>query len=149
MDRNNTSLSRRAIIGGVGLAAVACASLPTKAVSPTASPDYAIEAAWERRQTAYAAYQDADDLNEEQRFWSVVDEAEEVIRSSIALTGRGVLIQLWCSLYHSTACLSAKQDAVVTRGDFDALDAEDGALDWSARMMLAAMRSLKAMEVAR
>ncbi|WP_066807090.1 hypothetical protein [Sphingomonas asaccharolytica] len=146
MDRINTSPSRRTIIGGVGLATVACVALPTKAVSPTGSPDYAIEAAWERRQTAYAAFKVVDDLAEEQRLWAVVDTAEEIIRSTNARTPKGVLIQLWCALYHSTAALSQEQDDAVTRGDLDAVDAEDRMLDWNARLMIAAMRSLKAME---
>lgn len=146
MDRTITSPTRRAIIGGVGLAAITCAALPTKAGSPTASPDYVIEAAWERRQTAYAAFKVVDDLSEEQRLWAVVDTAEEIIRSTNALTPKGVLIQLWCALYHSTAALSQEQDDAVTRGDLDAVDAEDRALDWNARLMVAAMRSLKAME---
>lgn len=147
MDRINTSPSRRAIIGGAGLAAVASIALPIKAFSQTESPDYVIEAAWTRRQGAYAEFlAAAEDLSEEQRLWAVVDDAEEVIRSTAARTNRGVLIQLWCALYHSTAATSQEQDDAITRGDFDAVDREDAGLDWNARLMLAAMRSLKAME---
>ena len=116
--------------------------------------DAKIEAAWERRQLAYAAYnaQPVDqpglqpgevETPEEKRLWAIIDEAEEVIRSNVATTPRGVAIQLWCCLYHSVA--GREDDQAITRGDLDRLTALEGKLDWNTRLALAALRSLQAM----
>lgn len=133
-------------------AVAALAAIPAAALAN--DPDAAIKAAWQRRQVAYAEYNslppDQPGLEEgecetpdEKRCWVIIDEAEEVIRSTKAKTVAGVTIQLWCALYHSVGL--GIEDAAITRGDFDWLAANDERLDWSARLALAAMRSLRSM----
>lgn len=126
----------------------------TATFSQTAAKgDIEIEAAWQRRVQAYAEFQSLPDDAEpvvdgyrpgERELWDVIDAAEEVIRSRVAKTPRGAMIQLWCVMYHSVT--GRDEDAAVTRGDFAALDHADSTLDWNARLTLAALRSLQAME---
>ena len=133
-------------------AVAALVAVPAFAVARGA--DAEMEAAWQRRQTAYAAYnaQPVDqpglepgqvETPEEKRLWAIIDEAETVIRSTVAKTPRGVSIQLWCSLYHSVS--GREDDEAITRGDIDRLESLEDALDWNAKLALAALRSLKAM----
>lgn len=144
--------SRRAVLGGAGLALVA-GTLPVMATPQPAAADAQIEAAWQRRVQAYAEFQSLPDDAEpvvdgyrpgERELWNVIDAAEEVIRSHVAKTPLGAMIQLWCVMYHSVT--GRDEDAAVTRGDFAALDHADSTLDWNARLTLAAIRSLQAME---
>lgn len=139
------SASRRAVIGALAIS-------PLIAAPAIAAPagDATILAAWDRRVNAYAAYLALPEERygfenpEEDRLWSIIDEAEETIRSTFATTPRGVMIQLWCGMYHSIT--RNDQDVALTAGDFAALEGADAHLDWNARLMLAALRSLKAME---
>lgn len=146
------SLSRRNLLAASPVAAL-LATVPALAFAQ--SPDAALEAAWQRRQEAYAAYnaQPIDHLPlapgeietpEEKRLWGIINESEEVIRSTVARTPRGVSIQLWCCLYHSVS--GATDDAAITRGDLAVLSADETALDWNVRLALSAQRSLIAME---
>lgn len=144
--------SRRVLLGGAGLALMTGA-LPVLAAPPSATRDIEIEAAWQRRVQAYAEFQSLPDDAEpvvdgyrpgERELWDVIDAAEEVIRSRVAKTPRGAMIQLWCAMYHSVT--SSDDEDAVTRGDFAALDRAEGSLDWNARLMLAAVRSLQLME---
>ena len=134
------------MLGGAFIAA-GLAAVPGSAVAPTAAPDAAIEAAWIKRQEIYAAFLDDENWEDaaSTRYWNAIDEQEEIIRRCVATTPRGVLIQLWCALYHSSAVYSQEQDRAVTRADFDAVESMDGNMDWSDRLLLASLRSLKAM----
>ncbi|WP_267386148.1 hypothetical protein [Sphingomonas sp. GC_Shp_3] len=122
----------------------------------TINPDAAIIAAWERRQTAYAAYNALPIENEpvidgygpgEAELWAVIDAAEAEIRSATAATTRGAMIQLSCAVFHS---LTQQSDVdAYERGDLAAIEAgEHGPCDWSGRLALAALRSLMVMEAA-
>jgi hypothetical protein len=129
------------------------------ALASTAAPvianegDAVIEAAFARRQAAYATYNalppDSGPVVNgygpgERDLWDIIDEAEEVIRSHVATTPRGAMLQLWCAMYHSVS--GREDDETITRGDFGAIARLDGALDWNVRLMLAALRSLQTME---
>lgn len=135
----------------------ALAILPTIIATPTAAfakeGDAVIEASFARRQAAYATYNalppDSGAVVNgygpgERELWDIIDEAEEVIRSHVATTPRGAMIQLWCAMYHSVS--GREDDEAITRGDFGALARLDGTLDWNVRLMLAALRSLQSME---
>lgn len=134
--------------------------LPQSVATPARSPadagtdaDAVIEAAFARRHEAYAAYNalplDSGPVVDghgphELELWEIIDAAEHVIRTTTAKTPRGVMLQLWCAMYH---CVDdTENDEAVNRGDFAALDNLDNDLNWSARLMLAALRSLQAME---
>lgn len=62
----------------------------------------------------------------------------------MATTPRGVMLQLWCAMYHTVT--GREDDEALTRGDFAAIDRLDSGLDWNARLTLAALRSLQTME---
>lgn len=148
MKGTTTSTTRRTMLTG-GMVAVGIAAFPSAAVSPAASADFAIERAWFRRAAAYAAFvSDPEWEDNDKRYWSVIDQQEEIIRAHVAATPRGVLIQLWCALSHSTGAYTLEQDQAVTRGDFDAVEAMGSQMDWSDRLLLAALRSLKEMGAA-
>ncbi|WP_066781275.1 hypothetical protein [Sphingomonas sp. CCH5-D11] len=141
--------TRRGVLGAI---AVAPAVLAAPALSHT-SADAAIEAAWQRRVEAYAAFHALPEDNGpivdgygpgEREQWDIIDEAEELIRSTAARTPRGAMIQLWCAMYHSVT--GREDDEALTRADFAAIDRLDSSLDWSARLTLSALRSLQSME---
>jgi len=146
----NTTTSRRTLIKAAPVAAAA-AIIPSAVVANAYERDSPIIAAWERRQAAYVRYQqnpfpeDANDPQaaEDAALWAIIDEAEEVIRSTAATTPRGVEIQLWVALYHSFT--SREDDAAITRGDLDHLATKEGTLDWGGRLAFAALRSVRAM----
>lgn len=141
--------TRRGLLGAIS---VAPAVLAAPALAKE-RPDAVIETAFRRRQAAYAAYNALPVKNEpvvdgygpgERALWATIDQAEEIIRSTVASTPRGVMLQLWCAMYHTVS--GREDDEAVTRGDFAAIDRLDSRLDWNARLTLAALRSLQAME---
>ncbi len=156
---NTLPSSRRDVMRALAMLSVA--SVPTMAIAstglvaalPSQSGDAVIISAWKRRQDSYAAFialpiydgpVAAGYAPGERELWDIIDEAEEEIRSITATTPHGATIQLWCAMYHSIT--DRKGSDAVNRGDFAALDRMDGTLDWNARLMLAALRSLQSME---
>lgn len=138
-------MNRRNFIAFAPAVAVVAAA-PAVAMA-AAGPDHVIEAAWKARQTAFFAYGKLvtnGDTPEEKALWNKIDAAEEVIRSSVAKTPRGVSIQLWTALYHDI--ITREEEEAINAGNFEALEAQDSNLDWSARLVLAALRSLRQME---
>lgn len=121
----------------------------------TATPakdDAAIIAAWERHKAAHGVYAKlpfGDGLPvgsytpAEQEQWDVIDAAEATIKDTIATTHEGVEIQLWVSLAHS---LTARPDEQAARDrNLDYFLADEGRFDWTDRLVIAAIRSLRAM----
>ncbi|MDZ7895434.1 MAG: hypothetical protein U5M50_11045 [Sphingobium sp.] len=113
--------------------------------------DKAIIAAWGQRAVALDTYSSLPFSEtgfgytpDEKACWDIIDAAEEMIRGTVAATPQGIVIQLLCAMTHSTA--ERKADDAATHGDLDALHAMDSDLDWDMRLILAAIRSLKAME---
>jgi hypothetical protein len=144
--------TRRAAFGAIGSIAAA-GILASHTARALANPDADIEAAFQRRQQAYAAYNALPIDNQpvvdgygpgERELMAVIDAAEDVIRRAVATTPRGVMLQLWCAMYHSIT--KSQDDDALTRADFAAIDRIDSDLDWNARLMLAGLRSLQAME---
>ena len=149
---NMTTTTRRAFLGATAAAAVV-AAVPASAI--TATGDEAILAAWLRRVAAYVDYNalpyigtnqwghSERDEAEEERLWAIIDEAEAVIRSTIATTPQGLECQIWTALYHSTT--EPWLDDLTHASDLDAVAARDIELDWNQRLMLAALKSVRAM----
>lgn len=116
------------------------------------NPDQAILDAWERREEAYRVYGAMGDHEvgrsqmspAEKRLWEIIDGGDEFIRSAVASTPRGVSIQLWVALYHSVT--GRDDDAAISHGDLEQLTELEDRLDFNARMILAALRSLRAIE---
>lgn len=117
------------------------------------STDTLIEQAWEARRAAYDRYNalpfsdepDEAQAPEERAQWAIIDAAEETICATIAGTSRGAAIQLWTALQHD---ITDRQDeAAALRRDLQWFENDEGQ-DWTVRLILSALRSLKAMEVA-
>lgn len=124
-------------------------------MSALATGDAAIIAAWERHKSAHAIYADlpfgealpmGSYTPEEQAQWDVIDAAELEIQTAVATTPLGAEIQLWVSLCHSITEREAEQAA--RRCDLDYFNADEEQLDWTDRLVLSAIRSLRAMGAA-
>lgn len=120
-----------------------------------ATGDAAILAAWNRRKAAYRAMNalerdqgsDTSPVSaEKQRLLSEIDAAEEVLISATATTPAGAAAQLWTGLYHTLNSMEADEDAAVLQGDIDYLESLGKRLDWDTRLIVAGLRSLRAME---
>lgn len=143
---NDLASSRRAVMRALVLSPM----IVTPALAAPAG-DEAIIAAWRQRAVALDTYSSLpfndtglDHTPDEKACWDLIDEAEEIIRGTVAATPQGIMVQLLCAMTHSTA--ERKADDAATHGDLDALHAMDSDLDWDMRLILAAIRSLKAME---
>lgn len=143
MDR--TRMSRRAI-----LAATPILALPALPALGASNPDAALFAAWERRCGAYRVLEVVAGTNvypepmdpREAAAWDIVDEAEKVIHHATARTVDGVAIQIWTALHHEMN--DGFHDAKIAGRDVAALRADKG-LDWTPKLMVAALASLSTM----
>ncbi len=117
----------------------------------TTRPDGPLLDAFERRRRAYERLDQIDKSPigkigaREQALLSIIDAAEIMIRSNLACTPAGAAVQLWCALWHSADISRAAQTAAAA-GDVIELELLEDELDWDAKLMLAALRSLKEQE---
>lgn len=122
---------------------------PEGATTFTKTADAAIIEAWERRTAARAelarlANDDSAEGNyspAEHAQWAIIDGAELVIQSATATTPRGAEIQLWTALAHSL--VSDVESEAVEASDLDWLHANHERFDWSDKLFIAALRSLR------
>lgn len=114
------------------------------ALQAQSRPDAALEAAWQRIVAAADALDVIGGNNEteaEHELYATMDEAENFIQSTTAQTPHGAAIQLWLALRHTTDSIA--HDEIVKRRDLDAISGDRG-LDWDAKCIVAALRSLEA-----
>lgn len=125
---------------------------------PCQTPNDAVLGAWERRKAAFARYNalpiaddtdptyDADDqlTDAERHEWAIINDAEAAMVAATVTTPRAVAAILWTALSHSLT--DRAQDEAAVKGDLAAMLAFDERLDWDERLILAALRSLHAME---
>lgn len=123
---------------------------PEGATTLTTKDDAALIAAWDRRAAAFNALQELPDnpqgegeTPERAAQWAIVDAAEEEIQAATACTPRGAELQLWTSAIFMFD--AAEDEAPCYRADFDHFAAKGDALDWRERLLLSAVRSLRAM----
>lgn len=114
-----------------------------------AKDDAAILAAWERRAAAFLAVRALPDddtaggeTDEQSAQWSIIDAAEAEICSSVATTPRGAELQLWCAAVYQFD--NAEEEAPCYRADLDYFAAQGDRLDWKDKLLIAALRSLRA-----
>jgi hypothetical protein len=124
---------------------------PPCATTLTTNDDAAICDAWDRRLAAYAKLAElhpeddnADYTPEERDQFGIIDAAEETIRASTAATARGAELQLWTGLFHLFGAGKASDAARV--GDLDWFTANTDELDWSDKLIVSAVRSLRAQQ---
>lgn len=113
----------------------------------TTNPDVLILDAWQRRNAAWGRV-DADPplpSAAEAEYIALADAAEEVIRTATAATPRGVEIQLWVSFSHVSDAHQRSVSELGDREDLASLLSQEDEFDYSTRMLLAALRSLKSM----
>jgi hypothetical protein len=139
--------NRRSFVAAIpAISATSAVAIPAFAAT---GADARIIAAWEQRKAAYLDYNNSPPWNdegpdpEEDAFYQVVDEAEELIRSSVATTALGAEIQLWVALYHSESHKRDRDTAIIT-ADLSAVIEHDAEMDWHTRFILGAIRSLRA-----
>lgn len=108
-----------------------------------AKDDAAILAAWGRYQAARESYDSDAPLGSDDTLEKEMNDAEAVIQATIAGTPKGVEIQAWIALAHIATGRDA--DEAAYRGDLAWFDQRDHERDWIERLLLAAIRSLRAM----
>lgn len=149
-----TITTRRALLKAGPLAAAAVAAPASCIAYAATNPDADLIAAWDRRRAAYDTYnslpealssEDGMSSPEEDGLWTIIDDADEIIRSTVAKTPRGVEIQIWSALYFVLHGLS-EDDAAIHRGDLEYFASKERELNLSDRLALASIRSLRAME---
>ena len=113
--------------------------------------DAAIIAAWDRRAAALANLQELPDnprgdgeTPERHAQWAIVDVAEAEICTSVAATPRGAEIQLWCAAVYQFD--AAEDEGPCYLGDLDYFTAQGDQLDWKDKLLISAIRSLRAMQ---
>ena len=105
-----------------------------------------ITAAWERIKAARAEWHLAteDDEASEQTCWKVCDREEDLICATNGGTARSAEVHLWLALLHTVTTRS--EDAMAIAEDIEAFSAHESEMDWNVRLMLAAIRELRAMK---
>jgi hypothetical protein len=106
-------------------------------------PDNAIERHAQQIRAGYRALEaaDIDDDAAVAPIWHRIDRAETALRSQVASTPHGAELQLWVALHH--AVTTGTHDAIIQSHNLAAVEKIDGELDWTARMIVAAIRSLR------
>lgn len=129
---------------------------PAGATALTTTNHADIRSAFEYRAGAYAAYlalpiednTTPDDLaveitSEEKRLMADVDAAEEFIQSTKATTAGEAELQLWCAISHF--CDGREPDARSYVADFRYFQMYEADLDWPAKLVFGAIKSLRAL----
>lgn len=117
----------------------------------TSHHDAAIIAAWDRRAAAFATLQELPENSrgdgetpERHAQWAVIDVAEAEICTGVATTPRGAELQLWCAAVYQFD--AAEDEGPCYLGDLDHFTAQGDRLDWKDKLLIAALRSLRAMQ---
>jgi hypothetical protein len=123
---------------------------PEGATTLSTKPDAAILAAWDRRAAAFEALRrlpiDAatgGSTPEQDEHWAIADAAEAEICAAVATTPRGAELQLWVAATYVFD--TAEDEAPCYRADLDWLNTKFAGLDWTHKLMVATIRSLRAM----
>jgi hypothetical protein len=119
--------------------------------APTNKTDAAILAAFGRWSVASALYGAAPvsicpksaETPEEAAQTAIIDAAEAEVLAAVATTPLGVEIQLWMALCHIETDREAGNAIEIMDIDWFLLD--EGRWDWNVRLILSAIRSLRAM----
>jgi len=123
---------------------------PARATPFTTKPDGNILAAWERITAAHAAIAECTAAPtdgslyspEEQAQWRVNDAAEVEILKTIGESPVGAEIQLWVALIHLVE--GGDAECAILRRDLGWFAERDADMNWSERLILSAIRSLRA-----
>lgn len=130
--------TRRAMIGGAGLAVLGVA---VAATGPAAASE--IERHWQERAQTYREF-DADpvvlyDHESAKPYWARIDAAEEAILASTDSSTRATEIRLWTAWSHTDRELGT----AITQGDTATLRAHFDDLDWHEKLLFSAILALR------
>lgn len=132
--------SRRALIGGIGVVAIAStAPFATAAQSYSSS----IEKHWQDRCTAYREFEAdpvvLDDHERANDYWDRIDAAEIAILNSHDKSTRATELRLWLAWSH---CDGRNREGVA-QADVQALRRVHSSLDWHEKLIFAAILNLR------
>lgn len=131
----------------------ACLVAPVAIIAPAVAAsgsDADIIAAWDQHNVARQRFDNlpASDkprveyTPEESAMLKIMDDTEAVIQSTIATTPRGAEIKLWLALTHQLD--SDEECEAAARCDLEWFNRNDKKLDWIDRLIVSAIRSLRA-----
>lgn len=114
-------------------------------------PDADIIFAWEHRKAAFEIYDGLPHSDEpgsvytpaEREQLDIIDECEDIINSTAARTPLGIEIKLWVALCHDIT--DREEEAAANRANLEWFAGKEAELDWPKRVVISAIRSLKAM----
>lgn len=115
---------------------------PTGATALTTSNDAEIIAAWQRMNETRQAIDALDDTDQDSDLWEAFGRDEHVIQGNTAATIAGAEIQIWCHLLHTVP--SADDERAVLCRDVAYFVDREGEYDWTERLVISAIRSLRA-----
>lgn len=107
-----------------------------------AKDDAAIITAWQRMNDTRQAIDALDDTDQDSDLWEAFGRDEHVIQGNTAATIVGAEIQIWCHLLHTVP--SADDERAVLRRDVAYFVDREGEYDWTERLVISAIRSLRA-----
>ncbi len=117
----------------------------------TSHDDAAIIAAWDRRAAAFVELRGQPDpattgtgTDEQTGLWAIIDKAEAEICNVVAATPRGAELQLWCAAVYLFD--SAEDEPPCYRADLDYFTEQGARRDWKDRLLVSALRSLRAQQ---
>jgi hypothetical protein len=135
-----------------GIADSTCA--PDGATAISTKDDAAILAAWERRAAAFVEARGLPDqptggamTPEQAAKWDIIDAAETEICNAIATTPRGAELQLWTAaayLLDSALFDGFEDEQHYYRANLDHFVSQGEDRDWGDRLLIAALRSIRA-----
>lgn len=132
--------TRRALVGSVGLAAVALVGPAAASMLPVAS---SIEDHWQARCAAYREFEAdpivLDDNERANDYWDRIDATEIAILNSPDASPRAAELRLWVAWSH---CDGRNREGV-SQGDVQALRHVHSSLDWHEKMIFAAILTLR------
>ena len=139
-----TTMTRRAALTGAVSASIIMAAGGAAAMIPTTRDE--VERHWQDRCAAYreleADERFLDDDAVQEPYWRRIDAAEIAILASTFRTRRTAELQLWIGWSHYDPSTSTIEK-LVTQGDYAALAAMRGDLDWNEKMLFAAITTLR------
>ena len=107
-----------------------------------AKDDADIITAWQRMNDVRQAIDALDDTDQDSELWEAFGRDEHVIQGNTAATIVGAEIQIWCHLLHTVP--SADDERAVLRRDVAYFVDREGEYDWTERLVISALRSLRA-----
>jgi len=114
---------------------------PISTIAP-AKDDAEIIAAWQRMNDTRQAIDALDDTDQDSDLWEAFGRDEHVIQGNTAATIVGAEIQIWCHLLHTVP--SADDERAVLGRDVAYFVDREGEYDWTERLVISALRSLRA-----